>query len=382
MARPIRSVQVSFYSDPEGRDAETLLQVWHTLPGVAGGVARAGVGVTIVQAATRRQTIERDGVTFHFIAGSDESRMRGGLSLPWNPDPILDCVRSLAPDIVHVHGLQYMGAVWQLARALSGVPVVVQDHGVKLPHGLRRLAWRVACRRLAAAIFVAREQTTAFFDAGVFSADLPVFEVMEGSSPFTPGDRDAARRETGLGGDPCLLWTGHLNSNKDPLAALEAFRLAVPRVPDARLWCCFGNAPLLEAVQARIAGDDVLRERVTLLGRRPHAEMERFFRAADFFLQMSHVEASGYSLIEALSCGTTPLVTDIPSFRRICAGGLAGSLTPVGDARAMAEALVDFAGRDRAMLRRTARAQFEEALSFDAIGRQLRGVYETLLRRR
>jgi glycosyltransferase involved in cell wall biosynthesis len=274
-----------------------------------------------------------------------------------------------------------MGAVWQLAHALAGVPVVIQDHGVKLPHGLRRLAWRVACRRLAGAIFVSREQTTGFFEAGVFPAHLPVFEVMEGSSPFNPGNRDRARRETGIGGDPCLLWTGHLNANKDPLAALDAFRLAAPRLRDARLWCCFGDAPLLDAVQAKIAGDDVLRSRVTLLGKRPHAEMEQLFRAADFFLQMSHVEASGYSPIEALSCGTTPLVTDIPSFRRICGEGRAGSLTPVGDARAMAGAMIEYAGRDRASLRRAARAHFEEALSFDAIGRQLRGVYQTLLRR-
>jgi glycosyltransferase involved in cell wall biosynthesis len=96
---------------------------------------------------------------------------------------------------------------------------------------------------------------------------------------------------------------------------------------------------------------------------------------------MSHVEASGYSLIEALSCGTTPLVTDIPSFRRICGEGRAGSLTPVGDARAMADAMIAYAGRDRVSLRAAARAHFEEALSFDAIGRQLRGVYQTLLRR-
>lgn len=374
-------MQVSFYTDPEGRDAETLLRVWHTLPGVATGVARAGVGVTIVQASTRRQTIERDGVTFHFVAGPGASRgrLRGGLLLPWRPNPILDCVRSLAPDLVHVHGLQYMGAVWQLAHALRGVPVVVQDHGVKLPDGVRRLVWRGACRRLAGVIFVAREQTTRFFDARVFPADLPVFEVMEGSSPFTPGDREAARRETGIGGDPCFLWTGHLNPNKDPLAALEAFRLAAPRLPDPRLWCCFGEAPLLDAVRRRIAEDHVLRERVSLLGKRPHAGMEQLFRAADFFLQMSHVEAAGYSPIEALSCGIPPLVTDIPSFRRITGDGIAGSLTPVGDPRAMADAMVAWAGRDRARLRQAARSHFERALSFNAIGHQLRAAYETLV---
>ena len=382
-ARTIRSVQVSLYTDPEGRDAEALLGAWPTLPGVAAGVARAGVGVTIVQAATRRQTVARDGVAFHFVDGPGPvaRRLPGGVPLPRRPVRILNCVASLAPDIVHIHGLQYPLAIRQLIRAVGGVPVLVQDHGVQLPRGWRRHAWQWALRDLAGVAFVAREQTRPFFEARVFRADLPVFEVMEGSSPFTPGDQAAARAETGIGGDPCLLWTGHLNRNKDPFTALEAFRLAAPRLPDARLWCCFGEAPLLDAVRSRIAEDHVLRPRVTLLGKHPHADMEKLFRAADFLVQMSHAEASGYSLIEALSCGTTPLVTDIPSFRRICGDGRAGSLTPVGDPWAMADAMVAYAGRDRTALRRVARAHFEEALSFDAIGRQLRGAYEALLGR-
>lgn len=380
---PIRSVQVSFFADPEGRAAETLLGAWPTLSGVAAGVARAGVGVTIVQASSHRQTIVRDGVTFHFVddPAAVPRHLPGGIPLPRRPRRLLDRVTSLAPDIVHIHGLQQPMAIRQLTQAVRDVPVVVQDHGVQVPRGWRRPAWRWALRDIAGVTFVARQQAMGLYEARVLRADLPLFEVMEGSSTFTPGDQLAARTETGIGGDPCFLWTGHLNPNKDPLAALEAFRLAADRLPDPRLWCCFGVAPLLEEVERRIAEDEALGRRVTLLGRRPHSEMERLFRAADFLVQMSHVEASGYSLIEALSCGTTPLVTDIPSFRRICGDGRAGSLTPVGDARAMADAMVAYAGRDRASLRRAARAHFEEALSFDAIGRQLRGVYETLLGR-
>jgi glycosyltransferase involved in cell wall biosynthesis len=379
----IHSVQISLFVDPGGRDADTLLEAWPTLPGVAAGVARAGVGVTIVQASARRQTIARDGVSYHFVddPAAVPTRLPGGLPWPRRPRRILDCVRSLAPDIVHVHGLQRPMAIRQLARTVRGVPVMVQDHGVRVPRGWRRPAWSWALRDIAGVTFVAREQAAGLYEAGVLRADLPLFEVMEGSSNFTPGDQLAARSETGIGGDPCFLWTGHLNPNKDPLTLLEAFRLAADRLPEARLWCCFGVAPLREEVERRIAGDELLRRRVTLLGRRPHGEMERLFRAADFLVQMSHVEAGGYSLIEALSCGTTPLVTDIPSFRRICGEGRAGSLTPVGDARAMADAMIAYAARDRAGLRRAARAHFEDALSFDAIGRQLRGVYETLLRR-
>jgi glycosyltransferase involved in cell wall biosynthesis len=379
----LRVVHVSFYADARRRDPEALLHAWPTLPAVAAAVARAGVKVTVVQAAHSRQTLERDGVTFHFVDDTRAMppRFLRRVPLPRRPKRLLDEVAALAPDVVHVHGLLYPLAVHQLARALRGTPVLVQDHGTTAPRGWgRRTAWRLASRSLAGVAFTAREQASPFVDARAFRADLPVFEVVEGSSPFVPGDREVARRDTGMFGDPCLLWTGRLDANKDPLTTLAAFELAAPRLRDARLWCCFGDAPLLDKVERRIASSPLLRERVTLLGRRPHAEMELRFRAADFFVQTSHREGSGYSLLEALACGTTPLVTDIPSMRRII--GDAGSLTPVGDAVALAEAIVDWSSRDPTTLRSVARARFERELTFDAIGRDLRVVYETLAGRR
>jgi glycosyltransferase involved in cell wall biosynthesis len=378
-AHRLRVVQVSFYADVQRRDAETLLRAWPTLPAVASAAARAGVDVTVVQAATRRETLERDGVTFHFVddARGIPARLLGGARMPRRPSRLLDRVRELRPDVVHVHGLQFPVAVYQLARAVAGVPLLAQDHGTTAPRGLRARTWRLVSRSLGGVSFTARDQAAPFFEARAFRADLPVFEIVEGSTTFTPGDQAAARNATGLFGDPCLLWTGRLDANKDPLTTLAAFERAAPTLPDARLWCCFGDAPLLSCVQRRIAGSRVLRDRVRLLGTLPHAELEQHFRAADFFVQTSHREGSGYSVLEALACGTTPLVTDIAALRRLV--GEAGSLTPVGDAGALAEAMVSWSRRDRVTLRRTARDRFKRELTFDAIGRDLRAAYQTLV---
>jgi glycosyltransferase involved in cell wall biosynthesis len=104
--------------------------------------------------------------------------------------------------------------------------------------------------------------------------------------------------------------------------------------------------------------------------------MEARYRSADFFVQTSHREGSGYSLIEAMACGTTPLVTDIPPSRRIV--GKSGSLTPVGNAHALGQAMIGWASRDRRLLRTAARAHFERELTFEVIGRDLRAAYERL----
>ena len=366
LSRPLRVVQVGFHVDTEERDAKSLLRAWPTLSAVAKASAGAGVHVTVVQAAHRKEIVERDGVTYYFV--DDTSR---------RPARVFDRVASLAPDVVHVQGLNAPRATRPLSRAVPHVPILVQDHGSIVPTGWRANAWRLAHSPIAGVAFTARDQATPWKRAKVLRGDLPVFEVLESSSDFMPGDRDAARLATGMSGDPCLLWTGRLDANKDPLTMLAAFELVAATLPAARLYCCFGDAPLVAEVEERVASSDMLRERVTLLGRVPHEELEACYRAADFFVQMSHREGSGYSLLEAMACGTTPIVTDIPPSRAIV--GTAGSLTPVGDARALADAIVGWAARGRDELRSATRARFDAALTFDAIGRQLRAAYETLV---
>jgi glycosyltransferase involved in cell wall biosynthesis len=376
-----RVVHLSFLYDSQRREPEELLRAWPTLLGVAAGVARAGVPRTVVQAAARDQTIEREGVRLEFVndSGAMPRRVRR-IPVVRRPDRLLAMVAALAPDVVHVHGFSFPIATRQLRKALPRVRILVQDHASRPPTGIRRLIWRWAFAGCDAAAFATREQVAEFVSAGVISKRMPIFEVLEGSSRFAPGDQSQARRFTGIFGDPCILWTGHLDANKDPLVALDAFEMAAPSLPDARLWCCYGQAPLREQVERRIAESPVLRERVTLLGPRSLEEMERHFRASDLFVQMSHREGCSYSTIEAMSCGVAPLVSDIPSTRRIV--GDAGALVPVGDARALGAAILEWSARDPMQRRTAARARFEQALSFDVIGRDLRAAYETLARRR
>ena len=335
--------------------------------------------LSVVIAAHRAETVIRDGVTFHFVDDrrAVPKRIVGTVSVPRRPARLIECVRSLEPQIVHVHDFGYVLAIRQLANALRGTPVLVESHRFRVPPGWRRAIWRRSLAPIAGAAFTAREQANAFIEATVLRRDVPIFELFPASSTFSPGDRAAARRETGLSGEPCYLWTTRLDSNKDPLTALDAFELACASLPTARMWMAFHQAPMLDAVRQRIAASPVLRERVTLLGTRPHDQMQSLFRSADFFVQTSHEEASGRSLLDAMACGVTPLVTDIPPWRRMV--GTTGSLTPVGDSKKLAGAMVDWASRDRVVLGRTVRTWFEETMTYDAIGRDLMKAYANLV---
>jgi glycosyltransferase involved in cell wall biosynthesis len=170
-----------------------------------------------------------------------------------------------------------------------------------------------------------------------------------------------------------------MNANKDPLTVLAAFRAAAPRLKDPHLWCCYTDDNLLRAVRSTAEGDPVLAGRVHFLGELPHERVQVLLRAADFLMLGSYAEGSGYAVIESLACGTPPLVTDIPSFRKLTARGRVGALSPPGDSEAMARALLEWTARPRGTSRALARSHFEAELSFEAIGKRLQLAYETLL---
>lgn len=363
------------------RDPLGILEEWRTLADVARAVAETGWRITVLQPALEAAELQKDGVRFLFVEEPERGGFRQRLGFWARPLPArtLGVAEGLQPDVVHFHSLSFPRHLHHLRRRLRGTPVLVQDHADAPPPRWRAVLHRRALDGISGVAFTASAQAQPFRDAGALPEPVPVFEIPESSSHFRPGEVEKARRNTGLHGDPCLVWLGNLSSVKDPLMGLEALALAVEQLPEPHLWCFYRSAPLLAEVRERIATDRRLAGRVHLEGAIPHEQVEARLQAADFLLQGSHREGSGYAVIEALACGTTPLVTDIPSFRALTGDGRAGALCPVGDAEAMADALVDWAKRDPDQLRRRARERFEEALAFPVLGQRLREVYQILL---
>jgi glycosyltransferase involved in cell wall biosynthesis len=373
----VRIVQASYFRDPRGRPPEDLLRDWPALADVACAVAGAGLEVHVVQAAAESAEIVRDGVTFHFVG---ERSTRWSTRRPWLTVPsghLRRQIRALAPDVLHVHSLGFPIALRLTVMDVPS-PVLVQDHADAVPGNPVRWLTAAALRRCAAVAFTAREQAGPWREAGCLPSHLPVFEVPESSSRFTPGDRTAARSAAAIFGEPAVAWVGRLASVKDPLTALRAFAEAAPRLPDPQLWCCYTEAPLLDRVVELARGDERLRGRVHLLERLPHERVETLLRACDVYLAASRREGSGFALLEALACGLPAVVTDIPSFRRLTGDGAVAALVPPGDADAMGRALRQWYEQPRQREREAVRAHFERHLSFAAVGTGLRNAYEQI----
>src|SRR5262249_45114122 len=85
-----------------------------------------------------------------------------------------------------------------------------------------------------------------------------------------------------------------------------------------------------------------LHQPVTFLGRVPDDEKVTWLSLAHAVLCPSEREGFGLVALEAMACGTPSIVSDVPGHRDAVPDGV-GIRVPLGDARAMADAVVRLA---------------------------------------
>lgn len=363
--------QINFLPAPAGLAASGVLEQWPSLVDIAEAVAGSCAQVSVIQSAWHAEHMTRNGVDYHFVD------MRGAESVALRSQRMAAVLDDIQADILHVHGLGFARDAFALSQWLPLTPILLQDHADRPPRWWRRSQWRRWYAAASGVAFTSSSLARPFMAAGLFGASTQLFAIPESSSRFMPGSRAQARAATGLHGDPCALWVGHLNPGKDPLAVLDGMAQAANQLPDLRLWCAFGSTALLDVVQARIDRDPRLAGRVHLLGKVPHARVEALMRASDVFISGSLAESCGYAALEAMACGVTPVLTDIPSFRMLTDGGSVGHLWPCGDSARLADALVSAATLRTP--RAAVRAHFDATLSFAAVGRRWRDAYAQLI---
>ena len=383
MADSLRIVQLNLAYDGGLASAEQLLTRYHTLTGWSRAAANAGAEVAVIQRFFADTHAEHEGVPYRFVRDGT-----AGLPSPWQRlRRVADAVCQAEPNVVHVNGLMFPGVVQTLRSSLPpSVAIVLQDHSGHVPRvwpwptkSWATARWRRAFEAVDAAMFTAASLSQRWHEVGL-PASLPIVEIPEASTSFAPVDRASAKQRTGIDGSPALLWVGRLDANKDPLTVLAGIDLAVSRLPDCRCWMIYDSAPIEDRVKNYVSASTRLRGRVTLLGAIAHDRLPDYYSAADMFISGSQHEGSGYALIEAMACGLTPCVTDIPAFRALT--GECGARWPPRTAAACAAALAELGTRDLVADRSQVRRHFEQALSWDAIGRQTVSVYQKLVRER
>ena len=73
----------------------------------------------------------------------------------------------------------------------------------------------------------------------------------------------------------------------------------------------------------------------------PYERMPEFYRAASVTVSVPFSDATPMALLEAMACGSVPVVSDLPSLREWIRDGENGRIVAVDDVEALAEAMGD-----------------------------------------
>jgi glycosyltransferase involved in cell wall biosynthesis len=142
------------------------------------------------------------------------------------------------------------------------------------------------------------------------------------------------------GEPPTVVFVGAMSVQKGPDVLLEAFRLVLDEVPDARLVYA-GRGDLKDIVESR-ARQYGIADHVQCLGFVSHDRIQDIYARGHVFA-MPSIWAEQFGLVgpEALMCGLPVVASNIGGIPEWLPDGQAGYLVPPRDEQALAERLVE-----------------------------------------
>jgi glycosyltransferase involved in cell wall biosynthesis len=256
-------------------------------------------------------------------------------------------IREFKPHVVHTHTAK-AGALGRIAAWACRVPVVVHTyHGHVFdayfsPAKTRLVvaAERFLARRAHALVAVTDRVRRDVLARGIGRDDTVVVVPLGlDLDPLVaaPARRGELRRELGIdAAAPLVGIVARLVPVKAHETFLEAARAIAPVRPDA-VFLVVGDGERRAELEALAAGLG-LSARVRFLGWR--ADLDRLYADLDVVVLTSKNEGSPVALIEAMAAGRPVVSTRAGGVEDVVTDGETGLLVPVGDAAAVARAIL------------------------------------------
>jgi glycosyltransferase involved in cell wall biosynthesis len=227
-------------------------------------------------------------------------------------------LRKLQPDIIHQH---YGGrTVRRLLRASTIAKIVVHMHGSGRESEDHQ--YRTIPLPFADAVIANSE-----FTASLAQRCRPI--VIYGGIEVSPPQSRIKHAKVVLGTAGRLVHIKGLHDLIDAVAGLA------PDYPELHLKIA-GDGPDRASLELRCAQLG-LSGRVTLVGWQE--DISSFLAECDIFVQPSHQEGFGMSVLEAMAAGLPVVAANVGGLRELVEDGVTGCLTPAKDSTALAQAI-------------------------------------------
>lgn len=250
----------------------------------------------------------------------------------------LRAFRELRPDVVHCHNPAPTIGAAMMARMAGTRRVISTRHSlVAPPYNLAEERRYGIAAKFCDAIVGICEATCVNLRGAPMARRDRIVRVYNGAQAVQPVTLEDLPARCGV----TIAFVGRLAPVKDLGTMVRAYALARRRVPELRLWMV-GDGDQRGMLEGLAEDLGVMGEQgVRFWGERPDAD--RFFLAADVFAMSSRSEGLPMSLLQAMSARRPTLVTDVGGMAEVVRNSGGGLTAPVGDATAMAEAMVRLA---------------------------------------
>ncbi|MGV6829055.1 MAG: glycosyltransferase family 4 protein [Flavobacteriales bacterium] len=302
-------------------------------------------------------SFKKKGIQFNYLKRTHNRK----LFIPWK---LFFRLKKLKPDVVYVQGLNYPHLILLMQFFLPfSCKIYVHDHANVFPKGIKILLFKWADKKVHSYFFTAKEMAQGYLENNLISSSEKIIACVEGSTNFSYNPE--------VKKDPNkFIWVGRLDTNKDPLTVLNAFKKYVAKNQKAYLNMFYQNEQLLSEIRDFISKNN-LKNNVFLKGSVAHHELEKWYQGSSYFLLGSLKEGGPISLIEAMACGCIPIVTNIPAFKAMTNRAACGYLFTPNNHRELYKILNRLKETDVTQKRAQVLSFFNQSLSHQAIAQTL-----------
>lgn len=154
---------------------------------------------------------------------------------------------------------------------------------------------------------------------------------------FRPRERDASRRELGLGEDDAvMLYVGRIQPLKGIDLAISALEELVPALDRRVVLVVVGGASGhngdSEVARLNVLASDLgVADNIVFAGPQPHDRLPLYYSAADVVTVCSYSESFGFAALEAHACGAPVVGTAVGGLSHVVRDGRSGFLVECRD---------------------------------------------------
>jgi alpha-1,3-mannosyltransferase len=285
-------------------------------------------------------------------------------------------------EVIHVHGVDFFYDFLAATKWFHKRPLVLSTHGGFFHTSFAsraKQAYFNTITRLSSSAY-SQVVATSANDGHLFSQIMAErkLQVIENGVDVEKYANQAAGVL-----QPSIIYFGRWSVNKGLLAALEMFAVLHRKNPQWRFTIAGREYDhTAEELQQHIDWLG-LTTSVQLVANPSDEEIRQLLNQSSYFLCLSRHEGFGIAPIEAMSAGLTPILSDIPPFKRLIAESQLGFLTPldsapepaVNDLLALHEQ-----GEANYQLRRTAAMNFAQRYAWPAVADRYLALYQQVRR--